>query len=200
MANIDKAFAVENGISLGDDAVGIFTNSTDPSVVGETAPIGSILLRDNGELWIKTSAPATGWELFSPIGRISNRLIYPFTQETSSGTITPYLTTTQKTSDGWRAITTVPYEGTDVGLTISKITVRSRKGIGSGSYDLRVVDLDNGSAVIASVTGLINESFVTTDLGTLSNLPTASSNLEFQTQIINTQNRDVEILWLTYDF
>jgi uncharacterized lipoprotein YehR (DUF1307 family) len=134
------------------------------------------------------------------VGAGLSKIIFPFTQETSSGTITPYLTTTQKTSDGWRSITTIPYQGSNNALAPTVIEVRARFGGGSGSYGLRVVDLDNGSAIIASTTGLINTVFATTNLGALSNIPTGPSNLEFQTFVDNANDRDIEVLWLAYEF
>ena len=74
MADIDAATTFPNGIALGDDDnVGIFQGSADPTGgAGEVAPIGSLYLRDNGELYQKTSAPATGWSLFSGGGGGSN--------------------------------------------------------------------------------------------------------------------------------
>ena len=63
MADITKATVFSRGIALGrDDNVGIFQGNNDPSGgVGEAAPIGSIFLRDTGEIWQKTSAPDVGW-------------------------------------------------------------------------------------------------------------------------------------------
>ena len=64
MADISLAFSAENGISL-DDVVGIFSGSIDPSVTGETAPIGSIFIRDNGQLFQKTGTLDLDWIKFS---------------------------------------------------------------------------------------------------------------------------------------
>ena len=41
MADINLAFIVEQVIALGD-TVGIFYGNTDPSIIGEAAPIGSL--------------------------------------------------------------------------------------------------------------------------------------------------------------
>lgn len=64
MADISLSFSAEGGISL-DDLVGIFTGTTDPSSVGEAAPIGSIYLRQNGTLYQKIGAANTNWIKFS---------------------------------------------------------------------------------------------------------------------------------------
>jgi hypothetical protein len=64
VADISLAFSVDGGISL-DDLVGIFTGSLDPSVIGEVAPIGSIYVRQNGQLFQKTGPLDTDWISFS---------------------------------------------------------------------------------------------------------------------------------------
>lgn len=64
MADIQKSFAAEGGISL-DDIVGIFTGPNDPTFgIGEEAPVGSLFLRQNGELYQKTGTPDTSWTRF----------------------------------------------------------------------------------------------------------------------------------------
>lgn len=68
MANIDKFFLVENGLSFDDD-VAIFSGFTDPtSGSGEAAPIGSLFIRTNGQLWQKFGAADTEWQLVSNEG------------------------------------------------------------------------------------------------------------------------------------
>lgn len=58
MANIDKAFRTENGLSL-DDIAGVFSGTNDPSQSpGEVAPRGSVFLRKpspsgTGSIWLK---------------------------------------------------------------------------------------------------------------------------------------------------
>lgn len=64
MADISLSFSTENGISL-DDLVGIFAGSIDPSITGETAPIGSLFLRQNGTMYQKIGAADTDWIKFS---------------------------------------------------------------------------------------------------------------------------------------
>lgn len=61
MADINSAFTTYNGISL-DDIVGLFQGTDDPtSGAGEAAPVGSLFLRTNGELYQKTGAADTAW-------------------------------------------------------------------------------------------------------------------------------------------
>lgn len=64
MVNIALSFAAENGISL-DDAVGIFTGVTDPGIVGEDAPVGSLYIRQDGSLYQKFGLNLTDWIRFS---------------------------------------------------------------------------------------------------------------------------------------
>lgn len=68
MANISKFFLVENGLSFDDDVV-IFSGASDPSSgIGESAPIGSVYLRTNGQLWQKFGSADTDWQLVSTEG------------------------------------------------------------------------------------------------------------------------------------
>ena len=64
MADISLSFNAEGGISL-DDLVGIFTGTIDPSVTGETAPIGSIFVRQTGQLYQKVGPLSTDWNRFT---------------------------------------------------------------------------------------------------------------------------------------
>lgn len=64
MANINDAFQPENGINL-DDLVGIFAGSNNPSVVGEVAPLGSLLINSSGRLYQKIGPLDTDWMVFS---------------------------------------------------------------------------------------------------------------------------------------
>lgn len=62
MAIIDNAFTVdEHGVFL-NFTTAVLTEAADPSTgLGETAPIGSIYLRTNGVLYVKTAAANTDW-------------------------------------------------------------------------------------------------------------------------------------------
>jgi hypothetical protein len=60
MANIDNAFTASEGVSL-DDVVGIFQSANDPTVGGEAAPVGSLLLCTNGTVYRKTGTLNTNW-------------------------------------------------------------------------------------------------------------------------------------------
>lgn len=68
MADISKFFLVENGLSFDDD-VAIFSGFTDPTAgSGEAAPVGSLFIRTNGQLWQKFGAADTDWQLVSNEG------------------------------------------------------------------------------------------------------------------------------------
>ena len=60
MAGIEDAHRIPKGLSL-DDKVGIFESANDPSSVGFTAPIGSLLLQHDGKVWNKDGATDTDW-------------------------------------------------------------------------------------------------------------------------------------------
>ena len=64
MADIGLSFSAEGGVSL-DDLVGIFAGVTNPAIVGEAAPIGSLFVRSSGLLYQKTGALDTDWMVFS---------------------------------------------------------------------------------------------------------------------------------------
>ncbi len=89
MANFIDAFQPEGGINL-DDLVGIFAGSIDPSVIGEAAPIGSLFIRSNGQLYQKINTGNTDWMVFSHERRIPE-------QQASR-----YITARQDDSERWR--------------------------------------------------------------------------------------------------
>lgn len=64
MADFSIFFDVENGITL-DGGLGVFSGSADPSVGGEDAPLGSLYIRDNGQLYQKVGVLTTDWIRFS---------------------------------------------------------------------------------------------------------------------------------------
>lgn len=73
MAALDDAFRT-NAISL-DDAVGIFFSTADPSTgAGFIAPVGSLLLRDSGEAWVKIGTSDTSWSLLQSGGTPLNTI------------------------------------------------------------------------------------------------------------------------------
>lgn len=55
-----QLFDVGLGLSL-DGEVAILKGAADPSLVGVPAPVGSVYLRTNGELWQKYAAPDLSW-------------------------------------------------------------------------------------------------------------------------------------------
>lgn len=65
MADISRFFLVENGLQLDADVV-IFSGFANPSQgAGEAAPIGSLFLRTNGQLYQKFGSLDTDWALVS---------------------------------------------------------------------------------------------------------------------------------------
>lgn len=60
MGDINKAFEVPEGLSL-DDLTAIFTGTLAPDSNSEVAPIGSIYLRSNGEVWAKIGSGNSDW-------------------------------------------------------------------------------------------------------------------------------------------
>jgi hypothetical protein len=65
--DLKSLFLVENGLSFDDDVV-ILSGSTDPSLIGQTAPVGSLYIRNNGQLWQKFDANDVDWQLVSAEG------------------------------------------------------------------------------------------------------------------------------------
>jgi len=58
--DISLAFDIEEGISLKDQVL-IMCGDDDPSIVGETAPKGSLFLRTTGSAWLKTGLADNQW-------------------------------------------------------------------------------------------------------------------------------------------
>lgn len=66
MADIGKAFSVDDGIAFGLEDVGIVYGTDVPSTSGQTAPIGSLYLRaGTPETYIKAGAGDFDWRLIS---------------------------------------------------------------------------------------------------------------------------------------
>lgn len=63
MADFTKAFSAEDGISLGDDDVGIVHGDIDPITAAQAAPIGSLYLQTNNLRWRKTGGSDTDWTI-----------------------------------------------------------------------------------------------------------------------------------------
>ncbi len=76
MADIQNALTADYGLSLGfNDDVGIFTSPNDPSVgLGEAAPLGSMLLRSTGVVYIKIGGLDTDWAPIDTSALVSTNL------------------------------------------------------------------------------------------------------------------------------
>ena len=85
------------------------------------------------------------------------------------------------------------YNGSDkIGL-LDYIDVVSKMQNGISSYDIRVVNADNGD-VIVEKNGLSNTNYETVDLGTLINIPTSESIMEVEIRRVGGNgNKDVYI-------
>jgi len=80
---IDRAFEVES-ILLGE-SVAIMTGTDDPAVSLVPAPVGSIYLRDNGELWRKLGPLDNGWVVAAfGSGTVSPATAHPLMQDYTS--------------------------------------------------------------------------------------------------------------------
>lgn len=67
MLDLKSLFLVENGLSFDDDVV-ILSGSIDPSLIGQAAPVGSLYIRTNGQLWQKFETNDVDWQLVSTEG------------------------------------------------------------------------------------------------------------------------------------
>ena len=78
MSDFSKTFSVDEGISFGDDVVGIVFGAGNPSTIGEIAPTGTLFLRTDGTLYQKTAgSPDTAWVLIaSQAAAADNDLMY----------------------------------------------------------------------------------------------------------------------------
>jgi hypothetical protein len=64
-----KAFETKQGVLI-EDGAGVFSGPDSP--MGSDAPIGSLYLRTNNELWTKQSVGVNGWNLSFTAGGITN--------------------------------------------------------------------------------------------------------------------------------
>lgn len=82
MSDFSKTFSVGEGISFGDDVVGIVFGTTNPSIAGEIAPTGTLFLRTDGTLFQKIGSPDTDWTLIASAA--SDQLVRVTTSDTTS--------------------------------------------------------------------------------------------------------------------
>ena len=80
----------------------------------------------------------------------------------------------------WRTISRIIYMGTEDIGPIKKIELISYMDSNVESYDVRIVDKGNGSAIIAEVAGQTNTDDNIVDAGTISNLPASKTRLDIQ--------------------
>jgi len=76
------------------------------------------------------------------------------------------------------------YKGVDIFGEIDYIEVIAKISNSAHTYDIKIVRTDTNQ-IIASTTNLNNTNFTTIDLGTLSNLPTTQTMLEFHVKSSN---------------
>jgi len=66
MADVSKFFRIRPGLSLDDSDTSLFSGSVDPNATAEQAPIGSLFLRTNGEVWVcNVGSPTYSWKKLS---------------------------------------------------------------------------------------------------------------------------------------
>lgn len=85
-----------------------------------------------------------------------------------------------KTKNSYKSLTRIIYYGSGSIGDIISIEVVAYMADKVDSYDIKIVDKKNGSAVIAEKTGLTNTTDEIIDMGTISNLPTGKSRFEVQ--------------------
>lgn len=86
MADTSKFYRVRPGLSLDDNDTALFAGSIDPRDTSEQAPIGSLYLRTNGEVWYKYGTGDSEWNC-SDIGNNSvGTLSVPTFHDNGDGT------------------------------------------------------------------------------------------------------------------
>jgi len=162
VANITDAFLPENGINL-DDLVGIFAGTTDPTVVPEAAPIGSLFIRSNGQLYQKIGANDTQWMVFSQglgeavkisavdtnAGYLNNKLLVSSNLTSTIGNV------------GANETLTLDLANIGVAGTYSLLTVDAKGRVTSGSNPGYITGNQN-ITLTGDVTGAGTTSIVTT--------------------------------------
>lgn len=83
MVDINKAFTVdENGLAIENDTLDIVTvivnGSDDPTIAGFDAPIGSLYMRSNGTVYVKTAASTTDWTQNTAVPEMSQTNLLAF--------------------------------------------------------------------------------------------------------------------------
>lgn len=161
MANINTAFQPEDGINF-DDLVGIFAGTTDPSSVGEVAPIGSLFIRNTGNLYQKIGSGNFDWLAFSsgaPTVKVSSN-------DTTAGYLTQKLLIgayLSKSVDNPTANETITIDLAAIGTagTYTQVTTNSRGQVISGSNP-GFITTNQNITLSGDVTGSGNTAITTT--------------------------------------
>jgi hypothetical protein len=86
VADINRAFTARKGISLGDDAIGIFSGTLDPIANSEVAPIGSLYLREgDGQVYRKFGAANNQWTKVSALSNVTATTDPTITDDSDDG-------------------------------------------------------------------------------------------------------------------
>jgi hypothetical protein len=84
--DLSLAFQFENGLAFTETDIAIFSGNVDPSVgAGTPAPRGSLFLRDNGELYIKSGESDASWNWHLQNGDVEINVVQPSSGLTISG-------------------------------------------------------------------------------------------------------------------
>jgi len=81
--------------------------------------------------------------------------------------------------NGYQRVATYTYYPDVIGFTINKIKTLSYMDSGGSNYKIRIINLENAQIIVEQT--LTNISIAEIDLGTLSNIPTTRSRIDFQT-------------------
>jgi len=161
---------------------GDFNNKFNPGVFSEEIRESSIAsqfkgLRKIGDVvTVRFASTLVGAELTTLNSLISNHN----PQTLFSGRRTNLVPINQSTkSNDYFTIGTYQYKGRLYEDVITAVEVLSYADTGVSSYDIRLYDLTNNT-VLAELTGCTNTDIAVQNLGTISNLPLETSDLEIQ--------------------
>jgi hypothetical protein len=186
VANFIDAFQPEGGINL-NDLVGIFAGSIDPTSVGEAAPIGSLFIRSNGQLYQKVNSLDTDWMVFS---QGLGEAVKITAADTNAGYLTNKLLVTSHLAK------TIQNVGANETLTLDL----SNTGISAGTYTSLTIDA-KGRATAGTnpgfltanqsitLTGDVTGSGTTSIVTTLGNTSVVPGNYTSANVSVNSQGR-----------
>lgn len=164
--NLDLSFDVENGLTFSETGAAVFSGVQDPSTgAGIPAPVGSLFLRTNGQIYSKTGVIDSSWNFVLRNGDVNITAAQPPAGLVVTGSpINNTGTLTFSLANDLAALESLT--GTGIAVRTSADTWANRSIIagsskisvvnGSGAVDNPVIDVVESNLVLNNISGTLS--------------------------------------------